>query len=93
MVGWPWRKAGFADKLVGYFVTDVGTIHQLVHLWRCEGDDDRRYSRPSRVSDGPFMTFTAKLRPLAMPQEVKLMLEAPRDGFALTANGLQITLG
>ena len=93
MVGWPWRKAGFADKLVGYFVTDVGTINQLVHLWRCEGDDDRRYLRPSRFSDGPFMTFTAKLRPLAMPQEVKLMLEAPRDGFALTANGLQITLG
>ena len=62
MVGWPWRRAG-------YFVTDVGTINQLVHLWRCEGDDDRRYLRPSRFSDGPFMTFTAKLRPLAMPQK------------------------
>ena len=53
-------------------------INQLVRLWRCEGDDDRRYLRPSRFSDGPFMTFTAKLRPLAMTQEVKLMLEAPR---------------
>ena len=31
--GWPAiEKGGFAAKLVGYFVTDVGTINQLVHL-------------------------------------------------------------
>ena len=77
MVGWPWRGAGFADKLVGYFVTDVGTINKLVHIWRFEDDAARRNHWSTLFSDGPFMAFAAKLRPLGMTQEVKLMLEAP----------------
>ena len=31
--GWPaLEKGGYSDKLVGYFMSDVGTLHQLVHL-------------------------------------------------------------
>ena len=76
--GWPALEKGkFADKLVGYFVTDVGTINQLVHIWRFEDDVDRRNHWSTLFSDGPFMAFAAKLRPLVMTQEVKLMLEAP----------------
>ena len=76
--GWPaLEKGGFAKKLVGYFVTDVGTINQLVHLWRFEADADRRNHWSTLFADGPFMAFAVKLRPLVMTQEVKLMLEAP----------------
>ena len=31
--GWPALKK-YQDKLVGYFVSDVGPLNQLVHLWR-----------------------------------------------------------
>ena len=31
--GWPaLENGGFSSKLVGYFTSDVGTLHQLVHL-------------------------------------------------------------
>ena len=76
--GWPaLEKGGFGKKLVGYFTSDVGTINQLVHLWRFDDDADRRNHWSNLFSDGPFMAFAAKIRPLFMTQEVKVMLEAP----------------
>ncbi len=76
--GWPaLEKGGFAKKLVGFFVSDVGTINQLVHLWRFEDDADRRNFWSTLYANGPFMAFAAKGRPLIMTQEVKVMLEAP----------------
>jgi len=33
--GWPVLEvAGFGNKLVGYFISDTGQLHQLIHLWR-----------------------------------------------------------
>ena len=76
--GWPeLERGGFGKKLIGYFTSDVGTINQLVHLWRFEDDTDRRNHWSTLFADGPFMAFAAKLRPLLMTQEVKVMLEAP----------------
>ena len=76
--GWPaLQKGGFDSNLVGYFTSDVGTINQLVHLWRFEDDADRRDFWSRLFADDAFMAFAGKLRPLVMTQEVKLMLEAP----------------
>ena len=31
--GWPALEAGgFSDNLVGYFVSDTGPLHQLIHI-------------------------------------------------------------
>ncbi|MDA0263689.1 MAG: NIPSNAP family protein [Chloroflexi bacterium] len=76
--GWPaLQNGGFDKKLVGYFTSDVGTINQLVHLWKFDSDEDRRNHWSTLFADEPFMAFAAKLRPLVMQQEVKLLLEAP----------------
>ena len=76
--GWPaLQNGGFDSKLVGYFTSVVGTINQLVHLWRFEDDADRRDFWSRLFADDAFMAFAGKLRPLVMTQEVKLMLEAP----------------
>ena len=33
--GWPVLVAGgYAEHLVGYFTSDTGRLHQLVHMWR-----------------------------------------------------------
>ena len=29
-------------KLVGYFIGDIGALHQLIHIWKFEDDADRR---------------------------------------------------
>tara|TARA_R110002167_G_scaffold97006_1_gene256454 strand:+ start:132 stop:455 length:324 start_codon:yes stop_codon:yes gene_type:complete len=77
-IGYPaLEKGGFAKKLVGYFTSDVGTINQLVHLWKFDDDADRRAHWASLYQDKDFMTFAGKFRPLLMTQEVKLLNEAP----------------
>ena len=65
-------------KLVGYFQSDVGTINQLVHIWKFDDDADRRAHWKSLFASSDFIDgFASKFRPLVMTQEVKLLLPAP----------------
>ena len=74
-IGYPaLDKGGHAKRLVGYFVSDVGTINQLVHLWKFEDDADRRQHWKGVFADAEFMKFAMQFRPLVMSQEVKLLL-------------------
>ena len=72
------QKGGFDKKLVGYFQADTGTINQLVHLWKFDDDADRRAHWAALFANTAFMEgFAAKFRPLALSQEVKLLMAAP----------------
>jgi len=76
--GWPaLQKGGFGDKLIGYFVSDTGELHQLIHLWRFDSDDDRRAFWKRLFANDEFMAFAKQLRPLVKRQENQLMLAAP----------------
>ena len=72
------ERGGFAQKLVGYFQADTGTINQLVHLWKFADDADRRahWARLS-VSQDFVEGFAVKFRPLVLSQEIKLLTAAP----------------
>jgi len=74
--GWP-ALARHPQKLVGYFTGDVGALNQLVHLWKFDDDADRRAFWAGVYKDAEFMAFAAKLRPLLLSQENKLMMAAP----------------
>jgi hypothetical protein len=77
-LGWPAIQAGGFDKhLVGYFTSDVGTINQLVHMWRFDDDADRRAFWKRLFADEDFMAFVGHIRPLIQSQHVQLLLEAP----------------
>ena len=77
-LGYPALQAGgFSKKLVGYFTSDTGTLHQLVHLWKFEDDAARRDHWKRLFVDKPFMAFAAQLRPLLKNQDVQLLLAAP----------------
>ena len=76
--GWPaLEKGGFAVKNCGYFVSDIGTLHQLVHLWKFDDDTDRRDFWNRLFADEDFMAFAVQARPLILKQEVQLLLAAP----------------
>ena len=76
--GWPALRAEKLDeKLVGYFISDTGALHQLVHLWRFDDDIDRREFWARVYASKPFMNFVVKLRPHLQTQEVQLMTSAP----------------
>ena len=76
--GWPALEAGgFSPNLIGYFTSDTGELHQLVHLWRFESDDARRAFWASLFADEAFMAFAKQLRPLLKSQSNQLLLSAP----------------
>ena len=76
--GWPALEAGgHSEFLVGYFVSDTGPLHQLIHLWRFSSDAERRAFWKNLFNDDDFMAFAVKLRPLLQRQEIQLMQSAP----------------
>jgi hypothetical protein len=76
--GFPALQAGgFDEHLVGYFLSDTGPLHQLIHVWRFDDDADRRDFWSRLFADEPFMAFAAQLRPLLARQEIQLMQPAP----------------
>lgn len=77
-LGWPALEAGgFSRNLIGYFTSDTGELHQLVHLWRFESDDARREFWKKLFADESFMAFAKQLRPLLKSQANQLLLSAP----------------
>jgi NIPSNAP len=75
-LGWPALKK-YENKLVGYFLSDTGTLNQIVHLWKFEDDADRRRHWAAIYEDQTFMAFAGRLRPLILTQENKLLSAAP----------------
>lgn len=74
--GWPaLEKHG--DKLVAYFIGDIGAMNQIVHLWRFDDDADRRQHWDGVFADADFMGFAKEFRPLLLSQENKLLTDAP----------------
>ena len=67
---------GYQSKIVGYFVSDVGPLNQLVHLWRFDDDADRRAHWQALFAD-EALSFAVKLRPNIQAQRNQLLTEAP----------------
>lgn len=64
-------------KLIGYFTGDIGALNQLVHMWKFDDDVDRRAFWAGVYADPAFMSFVAKIRPMMLSQENKLLMAAP----------------
>ena len=76
--GWPAIKnGGFDNKLVGYFTSDTGGLHQIVHLWKFDDYNDRRQHWDNMFQDTAFMEFAGKIRPLLMTQQNQLLHASP----------------
>jgi hypothetical protein len=75
--GYPAFTAEEKARLVGYFTSDVGTLNQIVHLWRFEDDAERRAHWKGVFSNDAFMAFAKKLRPNIITQTNMLLNEAP----------------
>ncbi|MEM7091451.1 MAG: NIPSNAP family protein [Actinomycetota bacterium] len=71
------EAGGFMEYLVGYFTSDTGRLHQLMHLWRFEDDADRRAFWKRLFADEAFMAFAVQIRPHIEAQDVQLMNPAP----------------
>ena len=71
------QKGGFYSKLFGYFTSDTGGLHQIVHLWKFDDEADRRNHWNSLFANDDFMDFAGDLRPLLLSQQNQLLNAAP----------------
>ena len=63
--------------LVGYYVTEVGTLNMIVHLWAYDSLDQRERCRAAMSADADWQAYVVKIRPLMKRQETRIMKCAP----------------
>ena len=68
--------------LVGYFTSEIGTLNQVVHLWAYEDLADRAARRATLLSDPRWKAYSAKVVPLLLNQENRILVPAPFSPWA-----------
>ena len=63
-------------RMIGYFSTEVGTLNQVVHLWAYQDLDERARKRAELVADEEWRAYVAKVRPLILHQENRILVPA-----------------
>jgi hypothetical protein len=69
-------------NLVGYFTSELGTLNQVVHLWAYESMEDRAERRARLLSHPEWKVYAAKVQPLVLQQENKILIPAPFSPWA-----------
>lgn len=66
----------YCGKLVGYYVSDSGTLNQVVHLWAYDSVEDRERRRANLYRDPRWTAFLGAALPLMVSQESRLLKPA-----------------
>jgi len=64
-------------RMLGYFVTETGTLHQVVHLWAYQSFEERAAKRAQMYADPDWQKYLVKVRPLFVKQESRLLRPLP----------------
>jgi hypothetical protein len=60
-------------QLLGFFVTDIGTLNQVVHIWAYASHADREQRRQALDADPLWSAFKKTNRGSFVHQEVKIL--------------------
>ena len=63
--------------LFGYFLSEIGPINEIVHIWAYESLDDRSARRARLAADPAWQAFLPKIRDLIEVADNKIMNAAP----------------
>lgn len=66
-------QARILGNRIGYFVTETGTLNQIVHLWGYASYEDRLERRARLLAEPEWKTFLAQILPLLQVQESKIL--------------------
>lgn len=69
-------------RLVGYFSSDIGALHQIVHMWAYTDMKERSERRARLGADPRWKAYVQKIRPLQISQENKILIPAPFSPWA-----------
>lgn len=59
--------------LVGWFTTDVGTVNEVVHMWRYADMADREWRRTAMEADPAWQAFRAKASPFVVEMRSRIL--------------------
>jgi len=63
-------------RLLGFFVSEIGPLNQVVHLWVYDSLADREQRRAALDADPAWHAFKLDNRGTFVAQEVKIMIPA-----------------
>jgi len=63
-------------RMVGYYATEFGPLNQVIHLWAYESLQERGERRARLLADPAWKAYAAKVRPMVLTQENKLLTPA-----------------
>jgi hypothetical protein len=64
-------------RMLGYYSTEFGPLNQIIHLWAYKDLADRARRRAELGGHPGWKAYLAKIRPLIVSQENKLLQPAP----------------
>jgi hypothetical protein len=67
----------YLKRMLGYYISEVGELNQLVHLWGYDSFEDRLKVRQQMRSDPAFQDYWKKVQPLIQHQKTCILLPAP----------------
>ena len=60
-------------QLLGYYVSEIGALNQVVHIWRYDSLADLERKRTARDADPDWKKFLAETEGYVLMQEDKVM--------------------
>jgi hypothetical protein len=61
-------------RMVGYYTTEIGPLNQVIHMWGYDNFEERMKKRAEMGADPGWQAYVAKIRPLIVTQETKILL-------------------
>ena len=75
-VGWPVQQRHLG-RCIGFFVSEIGTLNQIVHLWAYDDLAHRERARAAMVLDPEWATFVKGTPSVVLAQEARILKPVP----------------
>ncbi len=69
-------------RMVGYFSSEIGALHQIVHMWAYRDLQERSERRAQLMGDPRWKEYAVKTRVFQISQENKILIPAPFSPWA-----------
>ena len=57
-------QKGHLGEPVGYYVSEIGDLNQIIHMWRYESLEERSEKRTALFSDPAWLEYISKIGPM-----------------------------
>ena len=54
---------------MGYYVSEVGDLNQVIHMWRYDSFEERAEKRTALFSDPAWLEYVSKIGPMVVTQK------------------------